>query len=504
MTADATLTADEVNRLLPGVLLRPAVEGARIVTLHWLLQLQQARGEWSHALQDGELLSSAPEDRHREAVAALHRARVALRRLRASCKEHRDLLQGSHVRRALRSLDRLQRATNVARDADVQHDWLEAESDSLPAEAREQANGARARLSEGVDVRRRRVSVAMRRHLDPIVERFAEDLSGYRTTVRVGESAAQLAFADHLATRLEAGVTRVREELDALGALDAEALPAALHHLRIQLKRQRAVLAPHTTAHAAIGAWYSMATRGQDLLGAMRDAAVLAAQARYESSDALAYALDGVALAHQEAFLGGWAADHELVARAQMAAAAALRTLSAAQREPAVESLPMEFERKYLLSACPPEAAGVSPTEIAQGWIPGTTLRERLRHAIAPDGRERFTRTIKLGPAQARIEIEEDTERALFEALWPMTVSARIAKRRHVVRHGDRRWEIDVFLDRELVLAEVELTQEHETAEVPAWLAPYVIRDVTGEPAYLNAVMARPATEVPHPLPPPV
>ncbi len=498
MTHDAALTADDVIRLLPGVLVRPAAEGARIVTLHWLLQLQQARGEWSRALLDGELHSSAQDDRHREAVAALHRVRVALRRLRASCKEHREQLRGSRVRRALRSLERLQRATNAARDADVQHDWLEAESESLPGEARLQADLARARLAEGVDARRRRVSVALRKHLDPIVEQFAQDLSRYRTTVRVGERAATFTFAEHLASRVDLGAACVREALDDVRALDSSALPAALHHLRIQLKRQRAMLAPHTSAHAAIGAWYTMATRGQDLLGAMRDAAVLSAQSRYEGADAVAYALDGVALAHQEAFLDGWAADVESLARSQQAAAAALRKLSAGSGERVAAPLPMEFERKYLLSGCPAEAAAVPPTHISQGWIPGTALRERLRHAVSPGGQERFTRTIKLGPAQARIEIEEDTARTLFESLWPLTVSARIAKRRHVVPHGDHRWEIDVFLDRELVLAEVELTQEHETADIPSWLAPHVIRDVTGEPAYFNAVMARPDTGIPY------
>ena len=60
------------------------------------------------------------------------------------------------------------------------------------------------------------------------------------------------------------------------------------------------------------------------------------------------------------------------------------------------------------------------------------------------------------------------------------------------VPHGDHVWEIDVFLDRELVLAEVELRSSDEVAPLPPWLAPFVEREVTDDPAYLNAVMARP------------
>ena len=497
MSAAESLSGDQVAQLLPSALSRPAAEGARIVTLHWLLQLQDARGVWARALlADVDASGSTHDERRRNAIDALHRARVALRRLRASCKEHRELLKGSKVARSLDSLSRLQRATNAARDADVQHDWLAAEADGLPDAARAQSVGMRARLADGNEGRQRRVSSAFRRHFDPQMAHFAERLSRYRPTVRIGDDVQPMSFAEHVAQRLELGALTIRAELQALGSLDPGELPDALHRLRIHLKRQRAMLAPHTTAHGAIGAWYDMATRGQDLLGAMRDAAVLSAQARYDGSNALADALNDVALAHQAAFQGGWCSNPDAITRAQHAAAAALRTLS--PKSPSGDfGLPMEFERKYLLSACPPEAAAVPPASIVQGWLPGTTLRERLRHTTNADGRERFTRTIKLGPARARIEVEEDTDRETFESLWPLTHAARIRKQRHVVRHDDHRWEIDVFLDRDLVVAEVELANEFELAPLPPWLAPYVVRDVTGDPAYFNAVMACADTVVP-------
>jgi CYTH domain-containing protein len=159
---------------------------------------------------------------------------------------------------------------------------------------------------------------------------------------------------------------------------------------------------------------------------------------------------------------------------------------------PATEfGMPLEIERKYLLTRVPPVAAAVPPALIEQGWLPGTALRERLRRATNPDGTVVCWRNVKLGPAQARVEIDESTSRELFEAMWPLTAAARVRKQRHVVREAAYAWEIDVFLDRDLVLAEVELSGLDDRPALPDWLAPYVERDVTGEPAYFNSVLAR-------------
>jgi CYTH domain-containing protein len=110
-------------------------------------------------------------------------------------------------------------------------------------------------------------------------------------------------------------------------------------------------------------------------------------------------------------------------------------------------------------------------TRIRAGVAAGIALRERLRREVGANERTKLTRTIKLGPIGARIELEEPTEPALFEAMWPLTVNARIRKRRHRVPEGALTWEIDVFLDRDLVLAEVELTEVSQAVEIPDWLA---------------------------------
>ena len=133
---------------------------------------------------------------------------------------------------------------------------------------------------------------------------------------------------------------------------------------------------------------------------------------------------------------------------------------------------------------------------LSRDGLPGTVLRERLRRSTDLNGISRYTRTVKAGGGLERIELEEDTERALFDVLWPLTKDRRVRKRRHVIRDGKYTWEIDVFTDRELVLAEVEMKSVDEHPAPPAWLAPWVVRDVTGETQYYNAFLARPDSEL--------
>ena len=56
---------------------------------------------------------------------------------------------------------------------------------------------------------------------------------------------------------------------------------------------------------------------------------------------------------------------------------------------------------------------------------------------------------------------------------------------------GELIWEVDEFTDRDLVLAEVELPSEDVKPGLPDWIAPYVVREVTGESEYANINLAR-------------
>jgi CYTH domain-containing protein len=159
-------------------------------------------------------------------------------------------------------------------------------------------------------------------------------------------------------------------------------------------------------------------------------------------------------------------------------------------RESRASDLPREIERKYLLSALPTEARKHTPFEIDQGYVPGREIHERLRRTKR-DGEELFYRTIKLGKGRSRIEVEEEVLGEFFFKMWPLTEGRRVQKRRYAIPDGNHVWEIDEFLDRELALAEIELSSEDAAFSIPSWLTPYIVREVTDEPAYLNLSLAR-------------
>jgi CYTH domain-containing protein len=164
--------------------------------------------------------------------------------------------------------------------------------------------------------------------------------------------------------------------------------------------------------------------------------------------------------------------------------------LAASLAASAVEGI--EIERKYLLSALPKRMPKRRLERIAQGYLPGERLIERVRRVRAGE-ETRYYRTVKGGSGLARIEIEEECSAATFAALWRLTKGRRVLKRRHLVTHEGREWAVDEFTDREeqLVLAEVELPTIDAEVVLPPWLAPLVVREVTGEPAYVNAVLAK-------------
>ena len=488
MTDPRSPSATDVKQWLSEALRRPAQEGARLVALHWYHQLASARADWRQHLagKDASELPARESAARSNATDTLHKARVGLRRLRATARENERVLDGAFDRKVSRALRHLGQATNAVRDADVQRGWLEAEQESLPTDARREAQRLLEQLSGAGDTDTAHVEAAFVRGFDSIAERLAARLSSYPMLRRVGMDTTPMPFARHLATRIDRAGNRLRRDIERITDVQAQ---DAMHEVRIRLKRQRALLSPFARSRPAIGAWFELASRGQDLLGAIRDADLLAHRARKARLPALERALRDIVLGHYSAFRHDWCDRLDEVLRTLDAAVHALR----AEGSPvSANGLPMEIERKYLLRSCPPAARAVPPVRIEQGWIPGQALRERLRRRHAPDGSVSCWRTVKLGPAEARIEVEEVTTPELFEAMWPLTRTARIRKDRYAVPHGPHTWEVDVFLDRDLVLAEVELGDVSEQVIIPPWLAPYVERDVTGDPAYHNAVMARP------------
>ena len=151
-----------------------------------------------------------------------------------------------------------------------------------------------------------------------------------------------------------------------------------------------------------------------------------------------------------------------------------------------------EIERKFLVRSDAFKAQATSSYEIEQGYLcrePGKTIRVRIRD-------ERAFLTIKSGKLReglAKFEWEREIELSDAKELLKLCLPGAISKTRYIIpappyQGEERKWEVDVFHSGKmagLVLAELELGDEHEPFERPAWLG----EEVTGQPQYYNANM---------------
>jgi len=469
--------AQMIEQLLHDALHRPAPEGVRIVALWWIEQLRVARESHTNAM-------------------------VALQGLRSTLRENRELLSDAPLKRGMRHLQSLAGALEKVCTAASEREWLESEADMLLPDAAAEAQELSAVLAEEHQQLARVATTALRKHFDAFDAIAPSALSHFIVRGTVGVALNLDAFSAHLSGRLDRSVTRMKRSMQ---DVEGRSSKREIRRIADGLIRVRAMLQPFVATLPSVGTLYHGVSHGQQQLDAMRIAATLAKRARRQKLGGLAAMLEDVSLSHYNAFASEWLADNGERSLASAYAARAALQLSMDITHFSNASItsefgvPREIERKYLLSGCPPEASVVAGTRIEQGWIPGRTLRERLRRSTYPTGVSRYTRTVKFGRGISRVELEEDTDRPLFDALWPLTISARVRKRRHAIRDGAHTWEIDVFTDRDLVLAEVELRSADENPPPPAWLERWVVRDVTNEPGFVNANLAMADEEPPVP-----
>jgi CHAD domain-containing protein/CYTH domain-containing protein len=447
---------------------------------------------------------------------ALHDMRVAMRRLRSWLRAMDEVLHdvGGKTRKRL---DTVADASNVSRDAEVLLNWLGAQAEALTPRERAAAR----HLVTAVSERKARADAALHQEIAENLERtlrtLRRRLSRHAAPVDPSDGAADPTFGSVIARAI---LTQEEALADALAEVASMHDDERIHRARIRGKRLRYVLEPLAEVSDDAKGLVQRLKQLQDALGevhdahlwstelakvledaAHRDAQAIAALARAElpakrtrSSRSAARLRPGlIALAQgvrahaEEAFArvqSEWLGDaaNDFLGQAR-ALAERFKAAGRAARG-------LEIERKFLLKGLPPSMPAGETHEIAQGYIPGERLIERLRRDRS-NGSERFLRTVKVGSGIARMEIEEETTQALFDQLWPLTNGKRLVKRRHVVAEPRQRWEIDEYLDRPLVVAEVELSSPDEEVTIPEWLAPSVEREVTGDRAYLNVNLAR-------------
>ena len=146
-----------------------------------------------------------------------------------------------------------------------------------------------------------------------------------------------------------------------------------------------------------------------------------------------------------------------------------------------------EIERKFLVCG-DFKSAAFKKTRITQGYlssVPERTVRVRVK------GDKGFLTIKGIGndSGASRFEWEKEIPVEDVKALLALCAPGVIDKTRYLVQAGPHTFEVDEFYgDNEgLTLAEVELSDEHEAFERPAWLG----EEVTGDPRYYNSMLMK-------------
>jgi CHAD domain-containing protein/CYTH domain-containing protein len=457
-----------------------AEEGARRVLLRRLKAAERAAVRLRRDARD---------------VEALHDFRTSIRRFRSVERSFRPWLKA--LKPALRRrVAALADATNAARDAEVLIERLTPHVAFLPPAHRPAADALLAAWAD----RKARAYRAVRREVLASFQKLATDLAAKlkRPPRKKGSPSdpPPLSFADAAAEAARDLALRLNDAASRLGGPQEVELA---HEARIAAKRLRYVVETCLKERPAAAPHAERAKTLQEVLGEMRDWQLVEAELRAEPPQPA----PGAAPAASREDLGPLAALvtarigetfarlKDLLGPESAAAPVPLAAALAGRPKPVSGDAEVEIERKYLLTAAPPTALDLPAFDIVQGWLPGVRLKERLRRTRDAEGTERHYRTIKFGSGVKRTEIEEETTPELFKLLWRATKGRRVRKFRHVVPAGELKWEIDVFRDHDLVIAEIELPAEDAPVEFPDWLRPYLVREVTGDPAYSNSNLAR-------------
>lgn len=195
---------------------------------------------------------------------ALHDFRVAIRRFRVTVRAY-PRLHESVSRKQRRRLRKLVRATNPARDAEVQLAWFSGRSRQFTPSERATLGPLRARLRDA----RRRVMTEARGELQERFEKLERKLRRRLTTIRSDAGPHEVPF------RAVAAATLVQHASDLAQRL-SEASPSAdsaeLHATRIAAKRLRYLLEPVESGLAGGGALVRRLKDLQDLFGELTDA----------------------------------------------------------------------------------------------------------------------------------------------------------------------------------------------------------------------------------------
>jgi len=448
----------------PAALLElPAGLAARVLALRFLRDAAGARERFR-----------APAD-----AEALHDFRVALRRLRSTLKHYRPQLEdgvGSGDRRRVRDLAR---ATGAARDAEVLTELVERWRDAVPAASAAGTEWMLARLADRRSAAARDLRREVSADFAKASRRLQARLGEHRVRLRPDGSWEAPRCGEVVAARLAVSAEELAAHLDRVRSVaDQE----EAHQARIAAKRLRYLLEPFEAEVEGLPRLVRDLKRLQDLLGDMHDAEVAWGEvgAALEELGASAPEPDPrpglAALAKRAAAERGRRfAELEAEWRGGRVAAFFAQLGALGGRLGGAEAPP---PRRWLLRRAP-RLDGVELEWIEQGWLPGGRISDTIRRVRIRDrGKICWIRTVADG---ATVLAEEEVSPRVAGALWRLTRGRRLRKRRYRVLADGVAWTIDRYGRRGPVIAEAVYTDPDGPQLPPEWLAPHVLREVTGE-----------------------
>lgn len=149
----------------------------------------------------------------------------------------------------------------------------------------------------------------------------------------------------------------------------------------------------------------------------------------------------------------------------------------------------LEIEKKFLVKG-DFKSEAVKAIRITQGYL--STVPERIvRVRVKGDKGYITIKGICNATGAARFEWEKEIPVEEAQQILEICEPGVIDKTRYLVKNTDGKhtWEVDVFDgdNAGLTIAEVELTDENEPFDKPAWLG----EEVTGDPKYYNSMLMK-------------
>jgi len=149
--------------------------------------------------------------------------------------------------------------------------------------------------------------------------------------------------------------------------------------------------------------------------------------------------------------------------------------------------VPIEIERKFLVRNKSWRDTADDGVRFRQGYLIGAkqaSVRVRIEGEQANLNIKGATLGVRRQEFEYPIPLDEANE--LLDTLCEKPL---IEKIRYTVRYGNHVWEIDLFEgdNAGLVVAEIELADEHEPFERPTWLG----EEVSADPRYYNVSLVK-------------